>query len=447
MQRVLRVSKMAALKLHRTQIPRMAAALAYRTLFGLIPVMAISLIVFGQLLNDSQLKAGVQQSLNFFQLDKIVLEEQKFEEMPAERMGPPAPIDLGEGVDRLDQLVTDLVQRAGTSISNIPNTRIAIVSLLLLAYAAISMLVEIEKAFNQIYHAPSGRKWVRRFFLYWTALTLGVAMLVATFGVGEWVKTYAVSLAGSTGYLAAVIGFVMTVLISTLLFFTAYMTMTNTRVRWRSAIAGALVAAVIWELGKWGFRSYIEFSVGYARVYGSLALLPLFLLWVYVTWVIVLFGLQVAYTLQTIREWDDEDDDESPGLIDPAVALAVATAVASRFKSGKLATRDVIADACGLTDHMTAAILRTLEDQGLVHLVERNKREGYALAAPPETLLASKVLEAAAPMIRDARGTERPAVLDRLVAARVEALAELTLADLMPKPVTNSDPDSGAESP
>ncbi|MFT5424010.1 MAG: membrane protein [Phycisphaerales bacterium] len=440
---------MAAMRLHRTQIPRMAAALAYRTLFGLIPVMAISLIVFGQLLNDNQLKSGVQRSLEFFQLDKIVLEEQqlepqRFEEMPADLAGPPAPLPLTGGVDRLDQLVTDLVQRAGTSIAQIPNTRIAIVSLLILIYAAISMLVEIEKAFNHIYHAHSGRKWIRRFFLYWTALTLGVAMLVATFAVGEWVKTYAVSLAGSTGYLAAVIGFVMTVFISTLLFFTAYMTMTNTRVRWRSAIAGAMVAAIIWELGKWGFRSYIEFSVGYARVYGSLAVLPLFLLWVYVTWLIVLFGLQVAYTLQTIREWDDEDAADTPGLIDPAVALAVASAVASRFSSGKLATRDIVADACGLTDRVTSAILETFEAQGLVHLVERNNREGYALAAPPETLLASRVLEAAAPMIREARGTERPPVLDRLVAARVEALGDLTLADLMPKPGAAPSVDSRA---
>jgi len=426
----------------------MAAALAYRTLFGLIPVMAISLIIFGALLNDNQLRTGVQQALEFFQLDQIVVDPQRVElgTLPEWQMGPPAPMPDAGGAERLDQLVADLVQRVGESIENIPNTGIAIFSLMLLTYAAISMLVEIERAFNQIYHAPFGRKWIKRFFLYWTALTLGSGLIVATFYVGELMKAYAISLAGSTGFLAAVAGFFVTVAITTLLFFTSYTTMPNARVRWRSALAGAAVAAIIWELGKWGFGSYIQYSVGYARFYGSLALLPLFLLWVYVTWVIVLFGLQVAYTLQTFKQWEDDEEDDQPRLIDPAATLAIAASVAARFQRGELATRASVAEGCGLTDEVAASILEALEQRGLLHLVERNNKEGYTLSTTPDRMTATSVIEAASALVRDARGEDRPEVLDRLVAARVSTLENLTLADLIAKAdVTPTDTESAPD--
>ncbi|HWQ28598.1 MAG TPA: YhjD/YihY/BrkB family envelope integrity protein, partial [Dehalococcoidia bacterium] len=143
---------------------------------------------------------------------------------------------------------------------------------------------------------PAGRSWARRITQYWTLLTLGTILLFTTFYVGEKFKSWAADVGESTGLMGrgpvalAVIGYSVTVVISTLLLLLAYLTVPNTKVRWRPALVGAFVAAVLWEAGKWGFTQYLRYSAAYERIYGSIALIPLFLLWVYLTWLIVLLG-------------------------------------------------------------------------------------------------------------------------------------------------------------
>ena len=70
--------------------------------------------------------------------------------------------------------------------------------------------------------------------------------------------------------------------------------------RSRAAVVGSLVGALLWEAAKLGFQIYVVTAVPYSAIYGSLGLIPLFLFWIYVTWLIVLFGLILTYTLQTL---------------------------------------------------------------------------------------------------------------------------------------------------
>jgi membrane protein len=73
-----------------------------------------------------------------------------------------------------------------------------------------------------------------------------------------------------------------------------YKLMPNARVSWNAAITGSVVAALLWVAMKWGFEVYVRMFMPYSELYGSLALLPLFLFWLYMVWWIVLFGLEVA---------------------------------------------------------------------------------------------------------------------------------------------------------
>ncbi|MEZ6317597.1 MAG: YihY/virulence factor BrkB family protein [Phycisphaerales bacterium] len=441
------VSRRVLRSIYRSQIPRMAAALAYRTIFSIIPVFVISLLVLGSLVSDDQVEFGIKRLLDFSGLNQIVVEDTAGDEG---FVGPPAPIAAdapppapvpGEGlagVGRLDQLIGDLVQRVNTSLARIPTTSIAVVSALILIYAALSMLVELERSFNQVCRAPAGRPWLRRIVLYWTVLTLGGMLLAATFSVGDLFVRWATSLVGGAGAAAAALGFVVTVGISTLLLFVAYVTVPNTRVRVRPALAGAVVAAVGWEIGKWGFRSYVGWSTGYAKFYGSLALLPLFLLWVYVTWIIVLFGLQVAYATQTAGEWDEsEQRPHGPTLVDPASILLVAVGVARRFARGESAMPSELAEEVGLSDALTARMLQRLAEQKVVHAVEVGEDRAFALARPPESIRARDVLAAAA-ALTDRRPAGDDAALRALTEARDRAIGERTLADLAATP-----PDEG----
>jgi membrane protein len=461
------VMRLALRGLYETQIPRMAAALAYRTIFSIIPVLVISLLVFGALISDQQVKFGVERLLEFTGLNQIAIDG-----ADAGFVGPPGPAEIAawgggaggagpaavEGLaqaGRLDQLIADLVRRVNQSLAKVPSASIAIVSALVLIYAALSMLVELERAFNTITGAPSGRPWLKRLILYWAVLTLGTLLLGATFAVGDIFKSWALSLAGQTRAAAAVVGFLVTVVISTLLLLVAYVTVPNTRVALKPALAGAVVAAVLWELGKWAFRSYLDYSAGYARFYGSLAILPLFLLWIYVTWMIVLLGLQVAHGMASLGRWREAlahaveggSARVGPREADPAVALGVGAALARAFRQGRGVTPGQAGDEAGIPAELAGELLDAMADRGLAHrVVGGNEDETggvYALARPPASVPAAELLAvvggsgpgtglgtgAGSGAGGGVRGLA-PAVAERLVSARVRSLEGVTLDDL-----------------
>ena len=80
-----------------------------------------------------------------------------------------------------------------------------------------------------------------------------------------------------------------------------YKLLPNTLVRWRPALIGALVAATLWHVSKWGFGLYVSRALPYLKLYGAIGLIPLFLFWLYLNWLIVLFGMELAFTLQAMR--------------------------------------------------------------------------------------------------------------------------------------------------
>ncbi|HHN77827.1 MAG TPA: YihY family inner membrane protein, partial [Phycisphaerales bacterium] len=262
---------------------------------------------------------------------------------------------------------------------------------------AISMLVELERSFNQIYGASSGRSWVKRVTTYWTTLTLGIVFLLATFSVGDAAGNWVASLVSGDGggWLSrGVVEFTVNIVINTLLLLLAYSTVPNTRVHIRPALAGAAVAGIAWEIGKIGFTQYVRHAVGgLEQLYGVLALLPLFMLWVYITWIIVLFGLQVSYTLQTFGASRDEQREvSSTDPVDPALVLTIAKLADERFRAGKTLRID---DAVGATGVGAAAIerlVRGLVEGGVLHEVEEGDERAWVLARPAETIKAEELL-------------------------------------------------------
>ena len=116
--------------------------------------------------------------------------------------------------------------------------------------------------------------------------------MIASFYVGERFRTIVETVGGQA--FVSLAGVLVTFTISWLLLLLAYTVVPDARVRLRPALAGAFVAAVLWETGKFAFREYLGFATGYSQFYGSLALIPIFLLWVYITWVCVLFGIQLS---------------------------------------------------------------------------------------------------------------------------------------------------------
>ena len=446
-RRLWTVTKMGVFGLYQTQIPRMAAALAYRTIFSIIPVMAIGLLIFGSVVSETQVESGVRRVLTFAGISQISNSEEAISEEPTSEepvgesevsqidddieaagdlvvdpqaiaseleseLEPEADSEANSELDQqalfanadLEQVITDLINRVNSSIRNVPTGWIALTSGLVLLYAAMSMLIEIEKSFNQLCGAPSGRGWLRRLMLYWTILTAGSLMLAATFLAGDAFARLVVSFAGEESMVGAVMaGYGVSVLISTVLLLGAYLIIPNTKVQFRSALAGAFFAAVLWELGKLGFTAYLSYTTGYAKLYGSIAILPLFMLWVYLTWLIVLLGMQASFTLQNFSRLVEsklrllsDSSNLGPALIDPLVMLAIAKAVQECFVEGKPCSVEMVASKARLDRSQANNLLDALTNAGITNRVyEGESLVGWAPARPADRIGLDEILRAA----------------------------------------------------
>ena len=316
------------------------------------------------------------------------------------------------------------------------------------------MLVEIEKAFNQIYNAPEGRSWARRVTQYWTLMTLGVIFLVLSFTIQEQTlefvkKGASMGILSSASQVILTVGqFVATAAISTLALLIIYAVIPNTRVHFVPALMGALFAAILWETGKRGFSEYIRFSAGYSKLYGSIAIVPLFMLWIYVTWMIVLLGLQISHSLQLYRVATANGINESvlqtlglvkdtrqtrrTRIVDPATILGVLQSVANRFNKGKSADASRIAAEAGIDESVVAEMLDSLAGAGILHRITDADREGgYTLAKPPESIALADAITVGESLVAAERGLLSP-VLEDLSRQRCLMLGGRTLADILP---------------
>jgi len=463
---LLGVARLGVLGLMRSQIPRMAAALSYRTIFSIIPVMALGLLIFGSFVSEEDVDAGVRRVLEFAGVSQIAVGADPGgdggRDEASARPGDPGPEDAeapidgpidgpvegpvespgvgdpGSGSGELEGVITDLINRVNRSIRDVPTGWIAIASVVVLIYASMSMLIEIEKSFNQLCGAPSGRPWLRRLMLYWTMLTLGTLLLAATFLAGDALASWILSLSGEGGLIGATLaGLGVSVLIATVLLFAFYLTIPNTRIKLRPALAGAFIAAVLWELGKTLFTLYLREATGYTKFYGSLALLPLFMLWVYLTWIIVLFGMQTAHAMQNFSgliadSLDARDEDRGATLLDPLVMVGAGVCAARAFAKGERVGADDIAGALGIEPALAARLLSTMSGAGLLTRVAtgEDEDESFTLSRPSERIRVEELLDAGHTLDRFRTRSAR-VIPESLLGATRERAGGLTLAELM----------------
>jgi len=439
--RAVTVARRLARRVAFGELPRMAAALSFRTIFGLIPVLVIGVALLGSFATPDQVRDAIEKLLDFSGLGEIAVapsETTTLQQMAGGGVsvrtpfGPvwfpdpnaaPAPEVNAQQAERLDEWITALVDRvSGSSFG-----ALGIAGVGVLIFAAFVMMLEIERAFNQICAAGSGRRWSKRIPVYWAVLTLGPISLIASFYVGERFMDVVASL-GGPAFIGAFFGYFVTVGISTLLLMLAYTAVPNARVHLRPALAGAFVAAVLWEAGKWGFTLYSK-NTSYVSFYGSVALLMVFLVWVNITWLIVLFGLQIAHAMQhfdSFKKAGPQDREKTPAEqipVDPLRYVQLATEAARRFEKGKTIDPDDAAEACGLSAKLTEHMLGRLAKAGILRAVAGE--DGYLLAMPPAKIDLSLLME-----MGDAPNGPGSTGIRKLIAARLSAAEGMTLGDL-----------------
>jgi len=401
-------------QLQHDRAEQMAAALSFRTLFGLLPVLVVATVLVRALGTEEQFLEPLEKLLVFWGLDDV-------------RIAPPT--DVANGTTTLGVWLRERVREA----EQVSLAAIGWVGVVITFYAAISLVVTIENCFNVIYRASQGRLWKYRVPLYWFILTISPLILVSsTYVNGRFEQL----LAGIETYrwLTATVGILWSVFAIWLLMLTVYLLFPNTKVHWRPAMIGALVSAVFLEIGKRTMGMYLENALSISQLYGSLGLIPLFMFWVYLMWAVVLFGLQVSSTLQHLhgRQLAElEQQRRESIMIDPAVVVVIMKAVAERFLNGRTTSIDRIASVTGLPEAVTERIMDQLVAAELLHRVADSKRS-VALSRPPGEIPVERLLEiafsAADVDVGDHRASQ---LLDSLRAAQKEATTGASLETLL----------------
>ncbi len=352
------LGRYGARRLRRDSATQMAAALSYRTLFSFLPVLVVGTMAVRAVGGVSRFRDRLADYLAGLGLSDMHVTTAQ---------------GTSEGSD--GQALSAWVLQLYDEAERIDLTAITWVGVAVLLYSAISLMVTIENSTNAIFRAPGGRKWSRRFPIYWTLLTLGPVAISGTIYLNGQIEHFVGSLTGIASVLK-VLGPLLGFLTTWGILFSAYRWLPNTHVRFRPAAIGAVFAALALEFGKATLGAYVgnAFSVRY--LYGSLGLIPLFMFWLYLMWLIVLFGVEVAAAVQKFGSGKVQDDDElaerSPRITDPGVLVVVMQLIARRFGDGETTDVRGVTDELRLEERTVLHMLDALVDAQLLHWLDRD---------------------------------------------------------------------------
>ncbi|MDR3432794.1 MAG: virulence factor BrkB family protein [Rouxiella aceris] len=170
-----------------------------------------------------------------------------------------------------------------------------------LIVTALLLIASVDSVLNKIWNSHSKRPIVFSFAVYWMVLTLGPILLVASVAISSYLLSLNWLSLNGIHYLVDRLLRVLPLLISCGSFWLIYCVVPTVRVPPKDALIGALVAGLLFELGKKGFALYITLFPSYQLIYGVLAVIPILFLWVYVSWCIVLLGAEITVTLGEYR--------------------------------------------------------------------------------------------------------------------------------------------------
>lgn len=214
--------------------------------------------------------------------------------------------ELMQNVERF--LVRNMLPEAAVSIAAYTAqfadnaARLTAVGVLFLFVTAMIVLQTIDRALNQIWRAPRPRSRAQRVFIFWALLTIGPLLIGASLSLTSWLVSQSLGLVKDLPLAGEALLKVVPILLTGLAFTLLYIAMPNRRVLVRDALCGGFLAALAFEWMKHGFALYVTHFPTHKLIYGAFASVPIFLMWIYLSWLVVLFGAVVAAVMP---EWRD----------------------------------------------------------------------------------------------------------------------------------------------
>ena len=294
-----------------------------------------------------------------------------------------------------------------------------------LLITVISTMGTIEQALNTIFSVPESRSYFRKFSDYLSVLFTVPFLIVAALGVTA-VFSVRISqfpfVTELLPYLFVWAGF-----------FFLFVFFPYTKVRYGPALIGSFVTAVLFQLAQWG---YVRFQVGvanYRAIYGALATLPIFLVWIYIAWSVILFGAELTAAIQR---------GDIPPMLGPlspdfrySSAMHILLRLADRsFHGGAEITSRTMARELGVSESAILPILGGLKQGGFVIEADASSavNHGLFLARQPSTIVLADAIRSVLNENDDARDSDPRvySVISKLNSARREILQSITLEDI-----------------
>jgi membrane protein len=249
-------------QVREAQLPVVAGHLAYITILSIVPLLAVSFSIF-------QAFGGMEKLYDT--IEPIILN------------------NLAQAASE------DAMKAIRGFITNIHAGTLGATGLVGLIFTSMAMLSSVEQAINRVWKTHVQRSLFQRVASYWLFITLGP--LAMAFAVGAATS----SDIPLSGILPSGTGLFI---ITALVFFAIYKWVPNRRVDWRPALIAGMLSAVVWNLARWSYAVYTARVLTYRNIYGSLAAVPILLLWIYIIWMVVLSGAAVTAALQKRFEFE-----------------------------------------------------------------------------------------------------------------------------------------------
>ena len=375
----------------RNRCPVRASALAYSTLLALIPMLAVVLSI-----SASVLKSRGEEPIRQF-IDKLVETIAPYTNADAKKTGLNPDAQFSTGAQHLAAVKREeAVQKINEFINNTQSGAIGVTGTIALVAVAISMLMRIEATFNDIWGVTRSRSWYLQVLLYWATISLAPVLLIVAIGLTSGPHFQATKgLLLDMPFVGGLLFKLLPIAVLCFLFAMLYQLMPNTHVRPAASFTGGAVAAALWYVNNLLGVNFVSRVTANNAIYGSLGMIPIFMIGLYLSWLILLFGGQVAYAFQNRQAYLQEKLAESVTQRGREfIALRVMTHIALAFHRGGLPpTVDQIAVALTVPSKLISQLVQTLEHARL--LIEAgNHDNGLTPARPLEQITAHHILQA-----------------------------------------------------
>lgn len=361
----------------RNRCPVRASALAYTTLLALVPLLAVAVSVSSLFLTEGRAGHLVENSINYM----------------VDQMAPQLGL-IPKGDEGLDKR-EETTQKINEFISSLKTGTLGATGTLGLIFVAISLLATIEAAFNEIWGVEHGRNWLDRVVNYWAAITFGPFLLLAA-ALMISAQFQAVQQSAMVfGWPAELALKTAPLLLLCLAFMLFYWTMPNTKVHWQAAMIGGFVGGLLWHLNGQFNIFFASRIVTTSKIYGGLSAVPVLLIGLYFSWLILLFGAQVAYAFQNLDTYLQERVSEGVNQRGREfIAFRLMTAIGLRFQNGlPPASLNRIAMDLSIPTRLVYHVMQTLLGARLVVEVA-GKETAFAPARPLDQITCHDILQA-----------------------------------------------------